>query len=36
MKGLLRIGWDVIAGITAAVTAIVLHHLHIVDVEVLA
>ncbi|WP_437193366.1 hypothetical protein [Planctomicrobium sp. SH527] len=35
MKRLLRIDWDVIAGITAAVIAIVLHLLHIVDVEVL-
>lgn len=35
MKRLLRIDWDVIAGITAAVMAIVLHLLHIVDVEVL-
>ena len=33
MKGLLRIDWDVIAGIAAAVIAIVLHLLHIVDVE---
>ena len=35
MKGLLRIDWDVIAGIAAAVIAIVLHLLHVVDVEVL-
>lgn len=35
MKRLLRIDWDVIAGITAALIAIVLHHLHVVDVEVL-
>jgi len=35
MKRLLRIDWDVIAGITAAVIAIVLHLLHVVDVEVL-
>ena len=35
MKRLLRIDWDVIAGITAAIIAIVLHLLHVVDVEVL-
>jgi hypothetical protein len=35
MKQLLRIDWDVIAGITAAIIAIVLHLLHVVDVEVL-
>lgn len=35
MKRLLRLDWDVVAGITAAVLAIVLHLLHIVEVEVL-
>ena len=35
MKKLLRLDWDVIAGITAAVIAIVLHLLHIVEVDVL-
>ncbi|WP_437191329.1 hypothetical protein [Planctomicrobium sp. SH527] len=35
MKRLLRIDWDVIAGITAAIIAIVLHLLHVVDDEVL-
>lgn len=35
MKGLLRIDWDVIAGIAAALIAIVLHLLHIVHVDVL-
>ncbi len=35
MKRLLRIDWDVIAGITAALLAIVLHLLHVVHVEVL-
>ena len=35
MKKLLRLDWDIIAGITAAVLAIVLHLLHFVDVDVL-
>ena len=35
MKKLLRFDWDIIAGITAAIIAIVLHLLHVVDVEVL-
>lgn len=35
MKKLLRVDWDIIAGITAAVLAIVLHLLHIVEVDVL-
>ena len=35
MKKLLRFDWDIIAGITAAVVAIVLHLLHIVEVDVL-
>lgn len=35
MKQLLRIDWDVIAGIAAAIIAIVLHLLHVVEVEVL-
>lgn len=34
MKQLLRFDWDVVAGITAAVVALVLHLLHIADVEV--
>jgi hypothetical protein len=34
MKHLLRLDWDVIAGIAAAVLAIVLHLLHIVDADV--
>jgi len=36
MKRLLRIDWDVIAGITAALTAVVLHLLHIVHVDLVA
>lgn len=35
MKHLLRVDWDVIAGIAAAVTAIILHLLHIVEVDVI-
>ena len=35
MKRLLRIDWDVIAGITAALIAVVLHLLHVVDVDIL-
>lgn len=35
MNRLLRIDWDIIAGIAAAVMAIVLHLLHIVQVDVL-
>lgn len=35
MNRLLRIDWDLIAGITAAVVAIILHLLHIVHVDVL-
>ncbi len=35
MKKLLRLDWDVIAGITTAVIAIVLHLLHVVEVDVL-
>lgn len=35
MNRLLRIDWDIIAGIAAAVVAIVLHLLHIVHVDVL-
>ncbi|MCA9058583.1 MAG: hypothetical protein KDA85_08790 [Planctomycetaceae bacterium] len=35
MKKLLRLDWDIIAGIAAAVLAIVLHLLHVVDVDVL-
>ena len=35
MKRLLRIDWDVIAGIAAALIAVVLHLLHIVHVDVL-
>lgn len=35
MKRLLRVDWDVIAGIAAAVIAVILHLLHIVHAEVL-
>jgi len=35
MKRLLRLEWDAIAGIIAAVTALVLHLLHIVESDVL-
>ena len=35
MKRLLRLDWDVVAGILAALAAIVLHLLHIVAVDVL-
>jgi hypothetical protein len=35
MNRLLRIDWDIIAGIAAAIVAIVLHLLHIVQVDVL-
>lgn len=35
MKRILRFDWDVIAGIAAAVMAIVLHLLHVVEVDVL-
>ena len=35
MKRLLRVDWDVIAGIAAALIAVVLHLLHIVHVDVL-
>lgn len=35
MKRLLRLDWDIVAGILAAITAIVLHLLHIVAVDVL-
>jgi len=35
VKQLLRLDWDIVAGITAAVLAIVLHLLHVVDVDVL-
>ena len=34
MKQLLRVDWDVIAGISAAVLAIVLHLLHLVEADV--
>ena len=34
MKKLLRLDWDLIAGILAAITALVLHMLHIVQQEV--
>ena len=36
MNRLLRIEWDAIAGVVAAITAIVLHFLHVIDLEVLA
>ncbi len=35
MKGMLRLDWDIIAGIAAAVLAIVMHLLHIVEVNVI-
>lgn len=35
MKRILRIDWDVIAGVIAAVTALVLHLLHLVEVDVI-
>ena len=35
LNKLLRFDWDIIAGITAAVIAIVLHLLHVVEVDVL-
>jgi len=35
MKQILRLDWDIIAGIIAAVIAIVLHLLHVVEVDVL-
>lgn len=35
MKNLLKIDWDIIAGIAAAVIAVVLHLLHVVDEDVL-
>ncbi len=35
MKRLLRLDWDVVAGIVAALAAIVLHLLHVVSVDVL-
>ena len=35
MKRFLKLDWDVIAGITAAVTALVLHLLHIVESDVI-
>ena len=35
MRKLLRLDWDIIAGITAAVLAIILHLLHFVDQDVL-
>ena len=34
MKRLLRLDWDIVAGIVAAISAIVLHLLHIVAIEV--
>ena len=34
MKRLLRLDWDIVAGILAAIAAIVLHLLHIVGVDV--
>lgn len=36
MNRLLKIEWDAIAGVVAAITAIVLHFLHVIDLEVLA
>jgi hypothetical protein len=36
MKSLLRVDRDLIAGIAAAVTAIILHLLHVVEVDVLS
>ena len=36
MHRLLKIEWDAIAGVLAAVTAIVLHFLHVIDTEVLS
>ena len=36
MHRLLRIEWDAVAGVLAAVAAIILHLLHIIDTEVLA
>ena len=36
MHRLLRIEWDAIAGVVAAIAAIVLHFLHVIDTEVLA
>ena len=35
MHRLLKIEWDAVAGVLAAVTAIVLHFLHVIDTEVL-
>ena len=35
MKRLLRLDWDIIAGITAAVLAVILHLLHVVETDVL-
>ena len=35
MKRLLRLEWEVIAGLLAAVTALVLHFLHIIETEIL-
>lgn len=34
MRGILKFDWDVIAGITAAVVALVLHLLHVVEADV--
>ena len=36
MHRLLRIEWDAVAGVLAAVTAIVLHFLHVIETEVLS
>ena len=36
MHRLLKIEWDAVAGVLAAVTAIVLHFLHVIETEVLS
>jgi len=35
LKKILSVDWDAIAGIIAAVSAIVMHFLHVIDEEVL-
>ena len=36
MHRLLKIEWDAVAGVLAAVTSIVLHSLHVIETEVLS
>ena len=36
MNRIFRIEWDAIAGVLAAVTALMLHFLHVIDTEVLS